>query len=122
MGDVTALFELHFDGNDVSIVQERYYKLEPAADISDSDLDVYGRGGVSAACATGSDGLNPASTWAITAFEPNARTASSGFAVMNSAAAFIAARVMYRRRSFFSQIEWVLSSKTPRWRSICDTC
>jgi hypothetical protein len=46
MDDVIALFELHFDGNDVSIVQERHYKLTPAADISDADLAIYGRGGV----------------------------------------------------------------------------
>lgn len=45
MGEVIALFELHFDGNDVSIVQERHYKLVPAADVSKADLDLYGGGG-----------------------------------------------------------------------------
>jgi hypothetical protein len=41
MGDLIALFELHFDGNDVSIVQERHYKLTSANEISDADLNAY---------------------------------------------------------------------------------
>lgn len=42
MGDeVIAMFELTFDGNDVSIVQERHYKLVEAADISGDDLARY---------------------------------------------------------------------------------
>lgn len=39
--DVIALFELSFDGNDVSIVQERHYRLTAAAEISDKDLITY---------------------------------------------------------------------------------
>jgi hypothetical protein len=41
MGDLIALFELHFDGNDVSIVQERHYKLTAASEISDAELTSY---------------------------------------------------------------------------------
>jgi hypothetical protein len=39
--DVIALFELHFDGNDVSICQERHYRLTESAGISDKDLENY---------------------------------------------------------------------------------
>lgn len=42
MGDeVIAMFELSFDGNDVSIVREQHYKLVSANQISASDLDRY---------------------------------------------------------------------------------
>ena len=40
-GDIIALFELNFDGNDVSIVQERHYRLASAATISESELLAY---------------------------------------------------------------------------------
>jgi hypothetical protein len=40
-GDIIALFELNFDGDDVSIVQERHYRLTGAAEISDKDLRAY---------------------------------------------------------------------------------
>ena len=39
--EVIAMFELNFDGNDVSIVQERHYRLTGADQISDSDLLTY---------------------------------------------------------------------------------
>jgi hypothetical protein len=39
--DVIAMFELDFDGNDVSIVNERHYKLVPATDITAADLQKY---------------------------------------------------------------------------------
>jgi hypothetical protein len=39
--DVIALFELHFDGDDVSIVQERQYKLVESKEISEKDLKSY---------------------------------------------------------------------------------
>jgi hypothetical protein len=39
--EVIALFELHFDGNDVSIIQERHYKLTEAKDITDAELVAY---------------------------------------------------------------------------------
>ena len=39
--DVIAMFELSFDGSDVSIVQERHYRLVPAAGITPEDLDSY---------------------------------------------------------------------------------
>lgn len=39
--DVIALFELNFDGNDVSIAQERHYRLTEASAISDKDLKSY---------------------------------------------------------------------------------
>lgn len=45
MGDTIALFELLFDGNDVSIVREQHYKLTDAKDISPSDVGVYARSG-----------------------------------------------------------------------------
>jgi hypothetical protein len=38
---VIALFELNFDGDDVSIVQERHYRLADSTDISDKDLASY---------------------------------------------------------------------------------
>lgn len=43
-GDVIAMFELSFDGNDVSIVQERHYRLEAARNISSADLAMYSLG------------------------------------------------------------------------------
>lgn len=39
--DIIALFELNFDGDDVSIVQERHYKLTQASTISAMDLKAY---------------------------------------------------------------------------------
>jgi hypothetical protein len=39
--DVIALFELNFDGDDVSIIQERHYRLTESAQISDRDLETY---------------------------------------------------------------------------------
>lgn len=39
--DIIALFELNFDGDDVSIVQERHYKLVNSGEISDKDLSAY---------------------------------------------------------------------------------
>lgn len=39
--DVIVLFELNFDGNDVSIIQERHYKLVEREKISDRDLSSY---------------------------------------------------------------------------------
>lgn len=39
--DVIALFELNFDGDDVSIVQERHYRLTEAESITDKDLRAY---------------------------------------------------------------------------------
>ncbi len=42
--EVIAMFELTFDGNDVSIVRERHYRLVSASDIGKEDLDVYRRG------------------------------------------------------------------------------
>ncbi len=41
--DVIALFELIFDGNDVSIVQERHYRLSDSKAISADDLASYRR-------------------------------------------------------------------------------
>jgi hypothetical protein len=43
MGDDIAMFELTFDGDEVAIVQERHYRLVPAADISGTDLTTYAR-------------------------------------------------------------------------------
>ncbi|WP_455296564.1 endonuclease [Brucella pituitosa] len=40
-GDIIAIFELTFDGNDVSIVQEKHYRLVAAKDISAADLNIY---------------------------------------------------------------------------------
>lgn len=39
--DVIAMFELTFDGNEVSIVRERHHKLVPAKDIGAADLATY---------------------------------------------------------------------------------
>jgi hypothetical protein len=39
--DTIALFELHFDGDDVSIVQERHYRLTESKDITGKDLSAY---------------------------------------------------------------------------------
>lgn len=41
--DVIAMFELAFDGDEVSIVQEKHYKLVEASDISAADLKSYKR-------------------------------------------------------------------------------
>jgi hypothetical protein len=43
MGDIIAMFELHFDGNDVSIVREQHYQLTEAPNISDADLTTYAK-------------------------------------------------------------------------------
>lgn len=43
MKDTIALFELDFDGNDVSIVRERHYRLTFASDITDAELTQYRR-------------------------------------------------------------------------------
>ncbi|MBF9195526.1 endonuclease [Microvirga sp. BT290] len=40
--DIIAMFELNFDGNDVSIVRERHYRLSDASQISADDLKKYG--------------------------------------------------------------------------------
>lgn len=37
-----ALFELKWDGRDVSVIQEKHYRLVLAAEISDEDLSAYG--------------------------------------------------------------------------------
>jgi hypothetical protein len=39
--NVIAMFELNFNGDDVSIVRERHYRLADAAEITDSDLSTY---------------------------------------------------------------------------------
>jgi len=39
--DLIALFELNFDGDDVSIVQERHYRLTESKDITEKDLSAY---------------------------------------------------------------------------------
>jgi hypothetical protein len=39
--NIIALFELNFDGNDVSVVQERHYKLVGSDEISAGDLIAY---------------------------------------------------------------------------------
>jgi hypothetical protein len=41
--NVIALFELDFDGNDVSIIQEKHYRLTDPDKIEPSDLDLYNR-------------------------------------------------------------------------------
>lgn len=46
MGDTIALFELFFDGNDVSIVREQHYKLTGAKEITASDVESYGRSAI----------------------------------------------------------------------------
>lgn len=40
-GDVIAMFELDFDGGDVSIIQEKHYKLVESDDITPADLARY---------------------------------------------------------------------------------
>jgi hypothetical protein len=42
--DTIALFETTFDGDEVSIVQERHYRLTESKDIGADDLKVYGHG------------------------------------------------------------------------------
>lgn len=44
IGDVIAMFELTFDGDDVSIVQEKHYRLTETGSISPADLSAYARG------------------------------------------------------------------------------
>ncbi|MCA3798773.1 MAG: endonuclease, partial [Burkholderia sp.] len=39
--DVIAMFELMFDGNDVSIVNEKHYRLVPSSEIAGADLAAY---------------------------------------------------------------------------------
>ena len=39
--DTIALFELTFDGNEVSIVAERHYRLTASSDIQPADLQRY---------------------------------------------------------------------------------
>ncbi|MEA5162601.1 endonuclease [Cereibacter johrii] len=39
--DVIAMFELYFDEHDVSILQEKHYRLVPAREITGSDLGIY---------------------------------------------------------------------------------
>ena len=42
MADETiAMFELHFDGNEVSIVREKHYRLTEASEIGEKDLAAY---------------------------------------------------------------------------------
>ena len=40
--DTIAMFELTFDGDDVSIVREKHYRLTEARDIGEKDLAAYG--------------------------------------------------------------------------------
>ncbi len=40
-GDVIAMFELTFDGDDVSIVREKHYRLVSASEITSADLNIY---------------------------------------------------------------------------------
>ncbi len=40
-GDVIAMFELTFDGDDVSIVREKHYRLVGASEITPAELAVY---------------------------------------------------------------------------------
>jgi hypothetical protein len=42
--NVIAMFELTFDGDEVSIVREKHYRLVPSGDIGRADLEVYRRG------------------------------------------------------------------------------
>jgi hypothetical protein len=42
--DVIALFEINFDGDDVSIVQERHYRLTASSGIGAKDLETYRNG------------------------------------------------------------------------------
>ena len=39
--DTIAMFELHFDGDEVSIVRERHYRLTEASEIGEKDLAAY---------------------------------------------------------------------------------
>lgn len=39
--EVIAMFELSFDGNDVSIVREKHYRLVSAEETKASDLATY---------------------------------------------------------------------------------
>ena len=39
--DTIAMFELHFDGDEVSIVREKHYRLTEAKEIGEKDLDAY---------------------------------------------------------------------------------
>lgn len=39
--DVIAMFELAFDGDEVSLVREKHYKLVPAAGVTAADLSLY---------------------------------------------------------------------------------
>jgi hypothetical protein len=43
---IIALFELNFDGDDVSIIQERHYKLTESSNISSTDLGKYRKKGL----------------------------------------------------------------------------
>lgn len=43
-GDVIAMFELAFDGNEVFIIAEKHYRLVASRDIQSADLDIYKRG------------------------------------------------------------------------------
>ena len=43
--DTIAMFELNFDGRDVSIVRERHYRLSAAKDIEEKDMRIYRRAG-----------------------------------------------------------------------------
>jgi hypothetical protein len=40
-GDIIAIFELTFDGDEVSIIRERQYRLTEAKDIGEKDLAAY---------------------------------------------------------------------------------
>ena len=40
---VIAMFELDFDGSDVSIVQEKHYRLVEASDVTVAELELYSR-------------------------------------------------------------------------------
>lgn len=43
--EVIAMFELSFDGNEVSIIREKHYQLVPSSNISAKDLSAYRLGG-----------------------------------------------------------------------------
>jgi hypothetical protein len=42
-GDLIALFELTSEENEIRVVDEKHYRLVPAAEISEGDLAAYGR-------------------------------------------------------------------------------
>jgi len=42
--NIIAMFELSLDGDEVSIVREKHYRLVPSGDIGRADLEVYRRG------------------------------------------------------------------------------